>query len=150
MGKFHVTGKNDKGELMDSAGIWTAAYVKQDGGWKIRMLTAAPKPPEQRPQPNRLSLRRQPVSRKVGVVVVGSTAWLPGLRLPQHRTAKATFSPRRWHESCATGAAQVLAYMAGAGISSLSLSHMRTVVETGASTRRLPWPRLPIWADGHA
>ena len=48
MGKFHVTGKNDKGELMDSAGIWTAAYVKQDGGWKIRMLTAAPKPPEQR------------------------------------------------------------------------------------------------------
>jgi uncharacterized protein (TIGR02246 family) len=48
MGKFHVTGKNDKGEPMDSAGIWTAAYVKQDGGWKIRMLTAAPKPPEQK------------------------------------------------------------------------------------------------------
>ena len=48
MGKFRVTGKNDKGEPMESAGVWTAAYVKQDGGWKIRMLAAAPKPPDQK------------------------------------------------------------------------------------------------------
>lgn len=47
MGKFHVTGKSEKGEPMDMAGVWTAAYVKEDGKWKARMLTAAPKPPEQ-------------------------------------------------------------------------------------------------------
>ena len=46
MGKFHATGKNDKGEPMDSAGVWTAVYVKQDGQWKARMLTAAPNPPK--------------------------------------------------------------------------------------------------------
>ena len=45
-GKFRVTGKNDKGEPMDSAGVWTAAYVKQDGKWKARLLTAAPIPPK--------------------------------------------------------------------------------------------------------
>ena len=52
MGKFRVTGKNDKGEPMDTAGDWTAAYVKQDGKWKARMLTAAPKPPEQKAAAN--------------------------------------------------------------------------------------------------
>ena len=46
MGKFRVTGKTDKGEPMDSAGVWTAVYVKQDGKWKARMLTAAPLPPK--------------------------------------------------------------------------------------------------------
>ena len=48
MGKFRVTGKSDKGEAMEMGGIWTAAYVKEDGKWKARMLTAAPKPPEQK------------------------------------------------------------------------------------------------------
>jgi len=52
MGKFRVTVKNDKGEPMDTAGVWTAAYVKQDGKWKARMLTAAPKPPEQKAAAN--------------------------------------------------------------------------------------------------
>jgi ketosteroid isomerase-like protein len=46
MGKFRVTGKNDKGDPMESAGIWTAVYVKEDGKWKARMLTAAPTPPK--------------------------------------------------------------------------------------------------------
>jgi uncharacterized protein (TIGR02246 family) len=46
MGKFRVTGKNDKGEPMDSAGVWTGVYVKEDGKWKARMLTAAPLPPK--------------------------------------------------------------------------------------------------------
>ena len=45
VGKFHITGKNDKGEAVDAEGVWSAAYVKQDGGWKIRMLTASVKPP---------------------------------------------------------------------------------------------------------
>jgi len=46
MGKFRVTGKNDKGEPMESAGVWTGVYVKEDGKWKARMLTAAPLPPK--------------------------------------------------------------------------------------------------------
>jgi uncharacterized protein (TIGR02246 family) len=46
MGKYRVTGKNDKGEPMDLAGVWTAVYVKQDGKWKARMLTTAPIPPK--------------------------------------------------------------------------------------------------------
>ncbi len=45
LGKFHITGKNDKGEAVDAEGVWSAAYVKQDGSWKIRMLTASVKPP---------------------------------------------------------------------------------------------------------
>jgi uncharacterized protein (TIGR02246 family) len=48
MGKFRATGKSDKGEQMELAGFWTAAYVREDGKWKARMLTAAPKPPEQK------------------------------------------------------------------------------------------------------
>ena len=46
MGKFRATGKNDKGEPIDSAGVWTAAYVQEGGKWKPRMLTAAPTPPK--------------------------------------------------------------------------------------------------------
>ena len=46
IGKFRVTGKNDKGEPMEMTGVWTAVYVKQDGKWKARMLTAAPIPPK--------------------------------------------------------------------------------------------------------
>jgi ketosteroid isomerase-like protein len=45
MGKFHITGKNDKGEAVDAEGIWSAVYAKQDGVWRISMLTAAVKPP---------------------------------------------------------------------------------------------------------
>ena len=46
MGKFHITGKNDKGDAVDASGTWTAVYVKVDGKWKARMLTAAPIPPK--------------------------------------------------------------------------------------------------------
>jgi ketosteroid isomerase-like protein len=45
MGKFHISGKNDKGETVDAEGIWSAVYAKQDGVWKIQMLTASVKPP---------------------------------------------------------------------------------------------------------
>ena len=46
LGKFHITGKNDKGDALNASGTWTAVYVKVDGNWKIRMLTAAPVPPK--------------------------------------------------------------------------------------------------------
>ena len=46
VGKFHITGKNDKGDALDASGSWTAVYVKVDGKWKIRMLTGAPNPPK--------------------------------------------------------------------------------------------------------
>jgi ketosteroid isomerase-like protein len=45
VGKFHITGKNEKGEAVDAEGIWSAVYAKQDGAWKISMLTASVKPP---------------------------------------------------------------------------------------------------------
>jgi uncharacterized protein (TIGR02246 family) len=48
IGKFHITGKNDKGEAVDAQGSYTAVYAKQGDGWKIKMLTAAVKPPEQK------------------------------------------------------------------------------------------------------
>ena len=46
MGKFHITGKSDKGDALGASGTWTAVYVKVDDKWKIRMLTAAPIPPK--------------------------------------------------------------------------------------------------------
>jgi ketosteroid isomerase-like protein len=46
MGKFPITGKNDKGDALDASGTWTAVYVKVEGKWKARMLTAAPNPPK--------------------------------------------------------------------------------------------------------
>ncbi|TWI11307.1 uncharacterized protein (TIGR02246 family) [Bradyrhizobium daqingense] len=46
VGKFHITGKNDKGDALDASGTWTATYVKVDGQWKIRHLTASPAPPK--------------------------------------------------------------------------------------------------------
>ncbi|WFU74846.1 nuclear transport factor 2 family protein [Bradyrhizobium sp. CB2312] len=46
MGKFHITGKNDKGDALDASGTWSAVYVKSDDKWKIRMLTASPAPPK--------------------------------------------------------------------------------------------------------
>ena len=46
MGKFQISGKNEKGDALNASGTWTAVYVKADGKWKIRMLTAAPVPPK--------------------------------------------------------------------------------------------------------
>ena len=46
VGKFHITGKNDKGDALNASGTRTAVYVKVDGKWKARMLTAAPIPPK--------------------------------------------------------------------------------------------------------
>lgn len=45
MGEFLVSGKSESGAPLEIDGRWTAVYVKEDGQWKIRMLTAFPKPP---------------------------------------------------------------------------------------------------------
>jgi ketosteroid isomerase-like protein len=44
-GEFHATGKNESGAPLDNAGIWTATDVREGGTWKVKMLTAFPKPP---------------------------------------------------------------------------------------------------------
>jgi ketosteroid isomerase-like protein len=43
-GEFHLTGKSEKGDPLDITGIWTSLDVRENGQWKIRMLTSAPRP----------------------------------------------------------------------------------------------------------
>jgi ketosteroid isomerase-like protein len=45
MGTYRATGKNPSGAPIETAGLWTAAYVREGGKLKIRMLTAFPPPP---------------------------------------------------------------------------------------------------------
>jgi uncharacterized protein (TIGR02246 family) len=51
-GESHVTGKSDKGETLDLTVVWTSLNVRDNGQWKIRMLSSAPKapPPPQQAQ----------------------------------------------------------------------------------------------------
>ena len=42
-GWSRYTGKNQSGSPIESSNFWTATYVKEDGNWKIRMLTGFPK-----------------------------------------------------------------------------------------------------------
>jgi ketosteroid isomerase-like protein len=44
MGEYRLTGKNQGGAPLEAAGIWTAVDVREGGTWKIRMLSAIPKP----------------------------------------------------------------------------------------------------------
>jgi len=44
-GESHITGKSDKGEAIDFTVVWTSLNVRDNGQWKIRMLTSAPKAP---------------------------------------------------------------------------------------------------------
>ena len=44
-GEFRITGKSEKGDPLDVTVIWTALDVRENGQWKIRMLTSLPKPP---------------------------------------------------------------------------------------------------------
>ena len=44
-GESQVTGKSEKGDPIDLTVIWTALDVRENGQWKIRMLTSVPKPP---------------------------------------------------------------------------------------------------------
>ena len=45
MGEFCITGKNQSGEPIENVGLWTATDIREDGHWKIRMLTGMPKAP---------------------------------------------------------------------------------------------------------
>jgi ketosteroid isomerase-like protein len=44
-GESRITGKSEKGDPLDVTVIWTALDVRENGQWKIRMLTSLPKPP---------------------------------------------------------------------------------------------------------
>lgn len=46
-GESRVTGKSEKGVPLDLTFMWTALDVRENGQWKIRMLTSIPKPPPQ-------------------------------------------------------------------------------------------------------
>jgi ketosteroid isomerase-like protein len=46
MGEYNLTGKNQSGAPIEAGGIWTAVDVREGGAWKIRMLSAIPKPPQ--------------------------------------------------------------------------------------------------------
>jgi ketosteroid isomerase-like protein len=45
MGEYRITGKKQSGEPLEVNGRWTAAYVRDGGNLKIRMLSAFPKAP---------------------------------------------------------------------------------------------------------
>jgi ketosteroid isomerase-like protein len=45
-GQVRFTGKNQSGASIEAAAFWTATYVREGGKWKVRMLTASPKPPQ--------------------------------------------------------------------------------------------------------
>jgi len=45
MGEYKLTGKSPSGDALEAAGRWTAVDVREGGKWKIRLLTAVPKPP---------------------------------------------------------------------------------------------------------
>ena len=44
-GEYRISGKNQSGTPIEIAGLWTAVDVREGGTWKIRMLSAMPKPP---------------------------------------------------------------------------------------------------------
>ena len=49
-GEARVTGKSEKGDPLEVNVIWSSVNVREDGQWKIRMLTSVPKPPPQAQQ----------------------------------------------------------------------------------------------------
>ena len=50
IGQYRITGKNQSGAPIETGGTWTATDVREGGKWKIRMLSAMPKPPPQPPK----------------------------------------------------------------------------------------------------
>jgi ketosteroid isomerase-like protein len=44
-GEAQVTGKSEKGDPLELNVVWTSVDVRENGQWKIRMLTSVPKPP---------------------------------------------------------------------------------------------------------
>ena len=49
-GESRITGNSETGAPIDFTVVWTALDVREDGQWKIRMLTSVPKPPPPQPQ----------------------------------------------------------------------------------------------------
>jgi uncharacterized protein (TIGR02246 family) len=47
--EYHVTGEGQSGPLKID-GDWTGTYVRDNGAWKLRMVTAVPKPPAPPPK----------------------------------------------------------------------------------------------------
>ena len=45
IGEYITSGKNASGAAIGTTGVWTAAYVRDGGAWKLRMLTGFPKAP---------------------------------------------------------------------------------------------------------
>jgi ketosteroid isomerase-like protein len=50
MGKYRITGKSREGAPIDTAGLWTATYVREGGKWKIRMSSVIPQDPSPQPR----------------------------------------------------------------------------------------------------
>ncbi|OSI74977.1 DUF4440 domain-containing protein [Bradyrhizobium canariense] len=50
MGQYRITGKNQSGAPIETGGIWTSTDIREGGKWKIRMLSAMPKPPAPPPK----------------------------------------------------------------------------------------------------
>jgi ketosteroid isomerase-like protein len=48
IGEYTNSGQGQSGPLQ-VRGRWTAVYIRQDGVWKIRLLTAVPIPPPKQP-----------------------------------------------------------------------------------------------------
>jgi uncharacterized protein (TIGR02246 family) len=47
--EYHITGQGQNGPLKID-GDWTGAYVRDAGTWKLRLVTAVPKPPPPAPK----------------------------------------------------------------------------------------------------
>ena len=47
--EYHVTGEGQSGPLKID-GDWTGTYVRDNGTWKLRLVTAIPKPPASAPK----------------------------------------------------------------------------------------------------
>jgi ketosteroid isomerase-like protein len=50
MGKYRITGRSREGAPIDTAGLWTATYVREGGKWKIRMQSVIPQEPTPQPR----------------------------------------------------------------------------------------------------
>lgn len=50
IGQYRITGKNQSGAPIETGGVWTSTDIREGGKWKIRMLSAMPKPPPQPPK----------------------------------------------------------------------------------------------------
>lgn len=46
IGEYHTTGTTNQGHAFDATGYWSAVDVREGNLWKIRLLTAFPKPRE--------------------------------------------------------------------------------------------------------